>query len=124
MTSLLIQQGKDTPFVSFDTDSNIFEIAGESYNPTPQDFYEPIIQWLEKYLPQNHRPVTVNLELQYFNTTTYPELVKILDILTHHQQYNKVTINWMSDAENLDIIQDGEFLKTNFGGLNFRVVAA
>lgn len=85
MDSLIITPNKDTPFVSFDTDNNVFDISGESYPVLPNEFYEPVLQWLHEYLLINTNPVTVNIQLYYFNTSTYSPLCEILKTLERFQ---------------------------------------
>lgn len=124
MESLIIKQGKYTPSVSFDTDNNVFDISGESYSCVPRDFYEPVVRWLREYLVANQSPVTVNIQLDYFNTSTYSPLCEILQTFERYQlsMGAKVTINWFTSQNDKDLINDIQFIKEGFENLQFNVL--
>ena len=92
MKSLIIQEDKYTPYISFDIDTNQFEIAGESYSEYTLQFFEPVLEWLTGYLNQNDRPITFSFRMTYYNTSTsrrFFEILKILGSLTIFAQNSK-----------------------------------
>lgn len=124
MDSLIITPNKDTPFVSFDTDNNVFDISGESYPVSPNEFYEPILRWLHEYLSINTNPITVNIQLYYFNTATYSPLCEILKMLERFQAGRgfKVTINWFASKDDREMLNDIQLMKSGFNNLLFNIL--
>lgn len=124
MDALIMKSGKDTPFVSFNTDNNVFDISGESYTLLPNEFYEPILQWLHDYLPLNTNPITVNIQLNYFNTATYYPLCEILRTLERYQEGRgiKVTVNWFAHQDDREMLNDIQLMKSGLQGLFFQVL--
>ncbi|EAY27684.1 DUF1987 domain-containing protein [Microscilla marina] len=124
MDSLIIKSGKDTPFVCFDTNNNIFEISGESYSVLPNEFYEPVLQWLRNYLSTNRLPITLNIQFSYFNTSTYSPLCELLTTLERYQSNigEEVTVNWFASQDDNEMINDAHFLKSSFCNLCFKVL--
>lgn len=123
MTSLFIEGGKYTPLISFNTGSNIFEITGESYSENSDSFYQPVIEWLNKFLETNQNPITLNFRLLYFNTSSSRSFFEILEILEEHfmKQKIQVKINWYAKPNDLDMIEDGENYQEHFNHLSFNV---
>ena len=70
MEKLQIEGGNKTPTVTFDHVTGEFELSGRSIPENAVDFYRPIYQWLDEYVksPPNH--TTLNVKLEYFNTSS------------------------------------------------------
>lgn len=124
MESLTIEGEKYTPSILFDTQTNIFEIRGESYSEYSEGFYQPIVEWLHYFLEANQKPIILNFHLIYFNTSSSRSLFEILEILEeyHRRTQVSVNINWYAKFNDLDMIEDGENYKENFETLSFNVV--
>lgn len=123
MTNLIIEKTKYTPYVSFNTDTNIFEISGESYSEDSVDFYQPIVQWLQNYLDQNQTPLTFNLFFTYFNTNSSQFIYEILEILETYYLKSKVLtqVNWSVKTNDHDMMEDAENFKESFEKLPFQL---
>lgn len=94
------------PVVEFDYQSGICEISGESYMEETFKFYEPIINWLKEYCTGS-KPITLNIKLTYFNTSSSRFILEILDTLKHHQNKGvTVQINWYYKMDDPDILTE------------------
>lgn len=124
MKSLIIQEDKYTPYISFDTDTNQFEIAGESYSEYTLQFFEPVLEWLTGYLTQNNRPLTFNFKMTYYNTSTSRRFFEILKILEDFYQRNNTNleVNWYANSNDMDMIEAGEDYQEDFGNLPFNIL--
>ncbi|WP_299453152.1 DUF1987 domain-containing protein [uncultured Microscilla sp.] len=125
MESLLIKREKYTPYVSFDVNTRVFNIEGESYSDDSDTFYQPIIKWLKSYLATNKKSVTLNFKLKYFNTRSSRAFFEILELLEEHviHKNTKVIVNWYTNAKDVDIIEDGENYKDSFDHLSFNILS-
>ncbi len=96
------------PSVSFNADSGVCEISGESYMEEAYKFYLPLINWIKEFIGKERRKVTLNIKLIYFNTSTTKCLLDIFEIL---KRYNKeddgeAEINWFFDPDDPDMIEE------------------
>ncbi|HAS42493.1 MAG TPA: hypothetical protein DCS93_18585 [Microscillaceae bacterium] len=123
MTNLIIEKTKYTPFVSFNADTNLFEISGESYSEDSVDFYQPLIEWLEGYLAKNKKPLTFNFFFIYFNTNSSQFIYEILEILETYYLKTQipVQINWQVKDNDDDMMEDAENFQESFDNLPFKL---
>jgi len=97
------------PSVSFDAESGICELSGESYVESSEQFYAPLLQWLNDYFEQINKPITFNIRLIYFNTSSAKRILEILKVLKAYEgNGGKVTVNWYcEDADEMaDEVED------------------
>ncbi len=94
------------PIVNFNSSTGICEITGESYMEETFKFYEPVILWLRDYCSGN-KPITMNIKLTYFNTSSSRFILEMLDILKKYQQQGfPVTISWYYKKDDPDILTE------------------
>ena len=75
MENLFIQGDKeefDVPYVSFDAETGVCEISGESYIDNTAEFYDRLLNWLDQYIKGVKKPITFRFKLTYFNTSYWP----------------------------------------------------
>lgn len=124
MDNLKIEPGKYIPGVCFDSETNIFDIKGDSYPENTLEFYAPVFSWIENYLSQlNDEEVTINLEPGYFNSSSSQILMDMFDILEKESSSGRnVIVNWICDPENEIIMEFGEDFKEDLKALQFNLV--
>ncbi|OJJ19904.1 hypothetical protein BKI52_15600 [marine bacterium AO1-C] len=121
MKSLLIEQSNDTPLISFDIEQNKFEIKGESYSDDANYFYEPVLEWLRRFLKNNQEPLTFNFYLVYFNTSSSSVFFQILEMLDKYNNEIPVEVNWYARPMDMDIYEEGEEFQNDFKSLPLNV---
>ncbi|WP_299453149.1 DUF1987 domain-containing protein [uncultured Microscilla sp.] len=124
MNDLLIEKGDSTPRVFFDKATNNLEIVGESFSEETAHFYQPIIEWLDKYVKANPTPLSLDFRLSYFNTSSSQLIFEMLEMLNNHaSNYNiPIVINWHASAHDMDMVEDGEDFQDDFGALSFNIL--
>jgi hypothetical protein len=70
MDSISIEGTPKTPTVGLDARTGIVEIKGRSIPENSIEFYRPIVEWLEDYSKDPQKLTTVNIQLEYFNTSS------------------------------------------------------
>jgi hypothetical protein len=94
------------PTVDFNYETGICEIAGESYMEESFKFFEPVILWLREYISMK-KPISFNIKLTYFNTSTSRFILEILDMLKNYQdEGNDVQVNWFYKKEDPDMLNE------------------
>jgi hypothetical protein len=109
MESLSIEGTAKTPTVRFDADSGIIEIKGRSIPENSIEFYKPLVDWLDKY-GKTAKPVTkVNVQLEYFNTSSSKCILDVFKKLEGiHKSNHEVVINWYYEEDDEDMLEAGE----------------
>jgi hypothetical protein len=108
-----IEATECTPEIFFDREHHRLEIRGSSYPENARAFYAPVFFWLEEYFSQlinaGGERVTVNIEIEYFNSNSWKVLVGFFDLLDKAALKGiQVTINWIYEEDDEDILEYGE----------------
>ena len=98
------------PTVDFDPETNILEISGESYHEYTIEFFQPIFEWLNKYLTDPNKTFTFNFKMTYFNTSSSRRFLEIFDLLENYKNIKSgtITVNWYYKEGDLDMLESGE----------------
>ena len=98
-----------TPTISFDLASGVLEIKGRSIPENSIEFYKPLVDALDKYAGSPKSATNVNIQLEYFNTSSSK---CILDVFKKLENINKngsaVVINWHYEEDDEDMLEAGE----------------
>jgi hypothetical protein len=109
MENLIINSNPEMiyyPAVDFNYKTGILEITGESYMEETYQFYGPLITWFTDYIKEK-RPVTFNIKLTYFNTSSSRFIIVLLDMLKKYKDGGgDVIVNWYYKKHDPDIISE------------------
>ena len=111
MGNLIVEATINTPYVNFDTQKGVIEIKGRSVPENPFDFYEPFLQWVEENFKETPTKITVNIQFEYFNSSSSScilEIFKRLEIIKNIHENNEVIINWFYSEEDEDMLESGK----------------
>ncbi len=109
MKALEIPKTKFTLAVDFDPAEGNFAMKGSSYPENALEFFQPIFAWLERYIAEIDRPITLRLELEYLNTSSSKCILDFFKILeAYHQEGGKVRVLWFYEANDEDMLETGE----------------
>ncbi len=97
------------PTVDFNAENGVCVISGESFLEDTIEFYDPLVQWLEEYTTQIKNPITFEIKLTYFNTSTSRSILDLLNVLKDYEETGgQVTVNWHYDEDDIDMEEDIE----------------
>ncbi len=109
MEVIKIQGQDDTPSVILDAKNGLFEISGRSLPEDVAAFYEPILDWFEKYAETPNGSTVFNFKLEYFNTASSKLLLDILLKLEDMvDDGNEVKVRWHYPDDDEDMQEAGE----------------
>ncbi|MDR0713683.1 MAG: DUF1987 domain-containing protein [Bacteroidales bacterium] len=109
MDTLLIEGTQKTPTVRFDASKGLVEIKGRSIPENSIEFYKPLVEWLEKYAVEAKNQTQVNIQLEYFNTSSSKCILDVFKKLEAiHKANSGVTINWFYDQDDEDMLEAGQ----------------
>lgn len=98
-----------TPTVSFDSANGVLEIKGRSIPENSIEFYKPLVDWLDVYAKEPSSNTVVNIQLEYFNTSSSKCILDVFKKLEAvHKGENKVQVNWHYEEDDEDMLEAGE----------------
>lgn len=109
MEPLIIEGTPKTPTVRFNAKEGVVEIKGRSIPENSVEFYKPLVDWLEEY-KKNPKPKTiVNIQLEYFNTSSSKCILDVFKKLEAiYKAKHDVEINWYYEEDDEDMLEAGE----------------
>lgn len=114
MQVLNIKATDKTPEINFDPSSGNFIIKGKSIPADAEDFYTPVLEWMDEYLKNPSAKTNVELNLEYFNITSSKRILFLLYKLNELIDSNKeVSVKWFyadTDDDMYEVGQDYAFM--------------
>lgn len=114
MQALNIKATDKTPEINFDPAAGIFIIKGKSIPSDAEDFYTPVLEWMDEYLKSPSVKTSVELNLEYFNITSSKRILFLLYKLNELIDSNKeVSVKWFyadTDDDMYEVGQDYAFM--------------
>jgi len=107
----ILSHTKNTPEVILDP-KGIIKLTGRLIPENAEDFFNPIEEWINEYFKSPADITTVEIRLEYINSTGTRYLLDIIHKITHiHLQKNtkKFIINWYYKVEDEDMLEKGRF---------------
>jgi len=109
MKSISIQGTPKTPTVKLDSETGVLEVKGRSIPENSIEFYKPIVDWLEEYSQTPQKLTEVNIELEYFNTSSSKCILDVFKKLEAiYKNKHDVVINWYYEEDDEDMLEAGE----------------
>jgi hypothetical protein len=109
MKSISMEGTPKTPTVRFDAEHGLIEIKGRSIPENSVEFYKPLVDWLEDYSKSPAGKTEVNIQLEYFNTSSSKCILDVFKKLeTIHKNKNEVVVRWFYEEDDEDMREAGE----------------
>ncbi|MBR4214649.1 MAG: DUF1987 domain-containing protein [Bacteroidales bacterium] len=110
MDSIDIEGTPKTPSVSFEASTGKLVIKGRSIPENSIEFYKPLVDWIDKYTAEAKGTVEVNMQLEYFNTSSSKCILDVFKKLEnlHNKSVAEVIINWYYEEDDEDMLEAGE----------------
>lgn len=109
MELINIEGTPKTPTITMNPETGVVGIKGRSIPENSIEFYKPIVDWLEEYTKLPQPKTVVNVQLEYFNTSSSKcilDVFKKFEILK--KDNNEVVINWYYEEDDEDMLEAGE----------------
>ena len=109
MGKISIEGTPKTPTVNFDPEKAIMELKGRSIPENSIEFYKPVVDALEDYSKEPKEETKVNIQLEYFNTSSSKCILDLFKKLEGiHTSGKAVVINWHYEEDDEDMLEAGE----------------
>lgn len=101
MTELNITGTQSTPSIHGDWQAGTLTMQGDSYPENSYELFGQVIEWVERFLTQEQRPLTLDLRLLYLNTSSIKAMMDIFDLLEEaHREGRAAAVTWHYDRRN------------------------
>ncbi|MEZ7836802.1 MAG: DUF1987 domain-containing protein [Flavobacteriales bacterium] len=105
MDNIIIPGTSKTPEVSFIVEARTLNLSGRSIPENSIEFYSSLISWTDT-LCNSEGVVEVNINLEYFNTSSSKCL---MDLLKRIESSNvEAHVNWYYEEDDEDMLEAGE----------------
>ena len=120
MENLHLEPTHNTPLIDCDRTANTITISGESRPENVRAFYFNVFTWIDTYeksffylasLSKNEKVITLNLKLDYFNSSSlkiFMEIIAKLQTISKEIDHMNLTINWFYDEDDEDMLDSGK----------------
>lgn len=114
MDTFRLESTPRTPLVNLNPDSGVFEMKGKSIPENSTVFYKAMFDWLAAYVEQPASKTVLNIQMDYFNTSSSKSVVDFFKKLEslHKSGKSEVEINWLHNEEDEDMQEAGEDYKS------------
>jgi hypothetical protein len=117
MDSLIIEKSNPVmPYINFNAQTGVCEIEGQSYITNTYAFYEPIYNWLEKFISVTKQDIKFDMKITYFNTSSSKCILEILRILKRFRdQGGKLIVSWHLNRQDEDLEDEVQYFSIATG---------
>jgi len=109
METIIREDTPKTPYVKLDGEQGAIEIKGRSIPENSVEFYKPLIDWIDDYANNPKDATVINIQLEYFNTSSSKcilDIFKKLELLS--KKGHGVQVNWYYEEDDEDMFEAGE----------------
>lgn len=121
--SISIEASVKTPSIDMDESAGSISIKGISIPEDPHEFYFPLIKAIEDYRTSPAEKTALNLQLEYFNTSSTLIIRNLIKDLRMIKEQTDLVVNWFFESDDEDMKEAGEEFKLLFSDINFNVTA-
>ncbi|MGA4641508.1 biofilm regulation phosphoprotein SiaC [Stutzerimonas stutzeri] len=112
MNDFSIPGSQSTPAIQSDWEKGIVSMQGDSYPENSYELFHQVYEWIERFLGQASRPLSLELRLLYLNTSSIKAMMDIFDLLeAAFQDGRQVAVNWYYDVRNERVVELAEEFK-------------
>jgi hypothetical protein len=111
------------PTVSFNAETGVCLLQGESYHENTWEFYNTLMQWLNRYMQEVQGELQFNFKLTYFNTSSSKCLLDIIRLLKDYEAKGHVVkTRWYYPEDDVDNLTEAEDFMADTG-LKMEIIA-
>ncbi|MCW5897876.1 MAG: DUF1987 domain-containing protein [Flavobacteriales bacterium] len=110
-----IERTETSPQVDLDLEEGRMEFVGRSLPPNSEQFYGRVYRWLDEYLQRPKGETTVNMRLDYLDTSSSKHFYNIfqkLDAVSERGQ--RVQVNWHYETGDEEMAETGKDYESFF----------
>jgi hypothetical protein len=99
---------EDSPKVRLDSETGVLMFTGTSIPENSEEFYGPVLNWLDDFINMNPESIDINFKLDYFNTSSSKYILEILRTIERVSGSSKIVVKWHYLTDDDDMKEAGE----------------
>jgi hypothetical protein len=108
---MFVKATPKTPQIIFEAERAYLSLTGISCPDNPLLFYTPLFDELKAYLAEKQE-ITLEMQLDYFNTGSSKCLLTIFTILSEHiADKSNIHITWITDEGDNELMEAGKIFE-------------
>ncbi|WP_462379528.1 biofilm regulation phosphoprotein SiaC [Pseudomonas sp. Marseille-QA0892] len=112
MKDFAIAGTQSSPAIEGNWERGVLAMQGDSYPENSYEMFRQVFDWIEVYLAEAGRPLLLDLNLLYLNTSSIKAMMDIFDQLeAAHQAGQPVAVKWHYDKQNERVVELAEEFK-------------
>ncbi|MCH2223913.1 MAG: DUF1987 domain-containing protein [Crocinitomicaceae bacterium] len=109
MDNLHLEGTAKTPYINFDAGTGVLLLQGRSIPENSIEFFSPLNEWLEAYGMTPSNTTTIDVKLEYFNTSSSKCILDLFKRLENmNTEVHPVKVNWYFEEDDEDMEEAGE----------------
>lgn len=110
-----IDRTETSPQIDLDLDQGLLEFIGRSLPHNSEQFYSRVYRWIEEYLQEPRERTTVNMKLDYLDTSSSKHLYNIFSKLNAvNERGQQVQVNWHYETGDEEMAETGKDYESLF----------
>ena len=110
-----IDRTATSPEIELDLEQGTIDFIGRSLPANSELFYDRVYRWLDEYLKQPKEQTTVNMRLDYLDTSSSKHFYNIFDRLSAVKDHGKlVRVNWHYETGDEEMAETGKDYQSLF----------
>lgn len=109
MLALTISPTLRTAGITYSPEKSTLDISGISIPENADAFFQPLYEWLDLTVKNHKGPLTVRINLTYFNTSSVRHLLIIIKALIVPFR-DSLKVQWVYESDDEEIRERGEQL--------------
>ncbi|TXB63919.1 DUF1987 domain-containing protein [Vicingus serpentipes] len=124
MENYKVEATENTPLIELDHNNHTLLFQGDSRPENVQQFYSPVIEWLDNYWKHlyflkdlNNASIKIdcNFKFEYFNSSSAKYIMDIITMLSKFDNGVTLNINWYYEEMDEDMQEAGEEFEDMMG---------
>ncbi len=107
MDNYYVVESEDNPSVFCDAEKGIIEMEGRSLPENVDSFYNPVIEWVKKYIENPRNKTTAEFGFVYLNSSSSKKILEILMHLKKVMPDKKLSVIWNYRQDDEDMLEEG-----------------
>ncbi|TXI80774.1 MAG: DUF1987 domain-containing protein [Flavobacteriales bacterium] len=110
-----IDRTENSPQIDMDVDNGIMEFVGRSLPHNSEQFYSRVYRGLDEYLQRTRGETTVNMKLDYLDTSSSKHIYNIFSRLNAETaEGRQVRVNWHYECGDEEMAETGKDYESLF----------
>lgn len=110
MSDFVLKASTKTPEINFNGETGLLELSGRSIPEISNEFYQPVIEWVDAYGKNPQVETVVHAKFEYFNTSSSKQILDIFKKLDnlHANGKSNVKVKWFIAEDDEAMEEAGE----------------